>query len=123
MSVKTNDPDISTSDPYVSGERYAAASDATPPNDYPIRHQPARPPTSGSDTSSSGSSSSVRNRECAVELAYSRIRSPALVNTTTTSATSMRWIRLSSTVFIDAYCRKSGPSWTISTGYEAVIRN
>ena len=42
MSVNTNDPDSSTSDPYVSGDRYAADSAATPPNDEPSRHRPAR---------------------------------------------------------------------------------
>ena len=32
-------------------------------------------------------------------------------------------MRLSRTVFIDAYCRKSPPSCTISSGYDAVGRN
>src|SRR3954471_11872236 len=44
MSVNTKDPDISTSDPYVSGERYAAESAATPPNDEPSARRPARAP-------------------------------------------------------------------------------
>src|SRR3954452_16509507 len=104
MSVNTNDPDIKTRDPYVSGDRYAADRAATPPNDEPSRHRAARCPTSGSDDSSSGSSSWVRNREWAAEFAYSSRRSRGWVKATTVSTTSSRWIRLSRTVFIEAYC-------------------
>jgi len=32
-------------------------------------------------------------------------------------------MRLSSTVFAAAYCRKSGPSWTTSSGYRAAPEN
>src|SRR4051812_11648357 len=123
MSVKTNDPDIKISDPYVSGDLTAADNEATAPRLDPSRHRPDARPMSGSWVSSRGTSSWVRNLEWAVEFVYSVSRSCGCRKATTVSATSERWIRLSSTVFAAAYCRKSGPSWTSNSGYDAVRRN
>ncbi len=106
----------------MSGDLTAAESEATAPKLEPSRQRADRLPTSGNSVSSRGTSSLVRKREWAVELAYSVSRSCGCRNATTVSATSSRWIRLSRTVFAAAYWRKSGPSWTSSSGYDAVRR-
>src|SRR4051794_355836 len=103
MSVNTNDPDMRMREPYVSGALTAADSEATAPKLEPIRHRAERLPASGSSVSSRGSSSLVRKREWVVELAYSVSLSCGCRKATTVSATSSRWIRLSSTVLAAAY--------------------
>src|SRR5690242_4381020 len=123
MSVKTKDPDIRISEPYVAGDLTAADSEATAPRLEPIRQRPAGRPIRGNVVSSRGSSSWVRNLEWAVEFVYSVSRSSGCRKATTVSATSERWMRLSSTVLAAAYWMKSGPSCTTSNGYVDVVRN
>ena len=100
----------------MSGARYAVLRAATAPKLEPSRQRPDGRATSGSSASRRGTSSRVTNRAWTAEFAYSTSRSCGSTNATTTSATSSRWIRLSSTVFAAAYCRKSLPSCTTSSG-------
>lgn len=105
MSVNTKDPDCSSSEPKVPGWRTAVDSAATAPKLEPIRARAAGPGASGSSCSRWPSSSVATQRAWALEFGYSTSRSPGWVKATTVSATSSRWMRLSSTVFMAAYSR------------------
>ena len=98
-------------------------NDAIAPKLDPIRQRPDGCAMSGNCSSSCGTSSLVIQRACGPLFGYSVSRSPGYVKATTVAAMSIRWIRLSSTVFIDAYSRKSPPSCTTSNGYEVAVPN